>query len=459
MNQLLRRTLILTAVLAGGATLMAQEHATFIKNNGERISGMVESRTVGRSLFNRTPSFLVNVNNRQVQVPMTDVAVIDFDSGATPSTRELNALPTDGNHLLVLRNGSQREGRLVNVVAGDAVRWTYEPGDTEDIPMRDVRRIYLNPQGARNAYRYNAGQYEYGDNQYGNGQYGNGSNHPDGNRSGGLLTPSTELEVPANVAWTDTGMDVRAGEMVIFVANGQIMFGRDASMTASPEGNPAMKNQSYPVPGASVGTLIGRVGRTAPFVIGTNRRAIQMPANGRLRLGVNDDGRGDNSGVFHVVIRDVGNGTMGNGSAGPQGRAYGYPGNRGNGYGGGYGDLLSPSTGLQVQANVAWTDSGIDVQAGDMLSFSPSGEVRWGRGGGDTASADGNSASIRDSYPVRGAPVGALIGRVAGLAPFMIGSNTGAIRMPASGRLLLCVNDDDRRDNSGAFNVVIRRAR
>src|SRR5438128_4270443 len=134
---------------------------------------------------------------------MSEVAVIDFDlGGARPSIRELNALPNNGNHFLVLRNGSQREGRLVDFVSGDAGRWSYEPGDTEDIPMRDIRRIYLNPDGARNAYNYNAGQ-DGNQGRHGDNQYGDGSNQPYRNRSGGLLTPSTELEVPANVAWTD----------------------------------------------------------------------------------------------------------------------------------------------------------------------------------------------------------------------------------------------------------------
>src|SRR4030095_15335113 len=123
------------------------------------------------------------------------------------------------------------------------------------------------------------------------------------------------------------------------------------------------------------------------------------------------------------------------------------------------GGLLSPSSGLQVPATASWTDTGIDVQAGDMLSFAANGEVRWGRGGGDTSPADGNPAAMRNSYPLRGAPVGTLIGRVGNSAPFPIGTNTGAIRMPASGRLILGVNDDDRRDNSGAFNVVVRYAR
>jgi hypothetical protein len=34
---------------------------------------------------------------------------------------------------------------------------------------------------------------------------------------------------------------------------------------------------------------------------------------------------------------------------------------------------------------------------------------------------------------------------------------SSAIRMPVDGRLLLGVNDDQRNDNSGAFDVVIRR--
>jgi hypothetical protein len=93
-----------------------------------------------------------------------------------------------------------------------------------------------------------------------------------------------------------------------------------------------------------------------------------------------------------------------------------------------------------------------------MLSFDTKGQVRWGRGAGDTASADGNPASIRNSYPMRGAPVGTLIGRIGNSAPFQIGTSTGAIRMPASGRLRLSVNDDNRTDNSGAFDVVVRQA-
>jgi len=447
----MRRMLILVALLASGAILSAQERATFIKNDGERITGLLESRTVSRGFFNRSSSFLMNVNNQQVQVPVSDVAVIDF-TGGRPSTRELNTLPNDGSQLLVMRNGSQSEGRLVTFGNDDTVRWTDDWGGTENIPMRQISRIYLNPSNARAAvdnsqYGYNNGNRNYQYDQY-NQNYGGQVN--------GLLTPPNGLEVPADVAWTDTGINVRAGDMLSFSANGEVQFGNDQSMRSSANGNGGMRSQSYPVPSMTVGALIGRVGRSAPFAIGGSRRAIQMPANGRLFLGVNDDALTDNSGAFNVVIRGNGQVSSVQNGNGPNGRANGYYRNRGA-YGAG--GMLTPSNGLQVPATTPWTDTGIDVQAGDMLSFSANGEIRWGTGGGDTANADGNTASMRNSYPLRGAPVGTLIGRVGNSAPFPVGTNTGAIRMPVNGRLFLGINDDDRRDNSGAFNVVVRYAR
>ena len=54
-------------------------------------------------------------------------------------------------------------------------------------------------------------------------------------------------------------------------------------------------------------------------------------------------------------------------------------------------------------------------------------------------------------------PVGGLIGRVGNSAPFPIGSNTQPIRMPATGALMLGVNDNELGDNSGFFSVVITR--
>ena len=50
---------------------------------------------------------------------------------------------------------------------------------------------------------------------------------------------------------------------------------------------------------------------------------------------------------------------------------------------------------------------------------------------------------------------GALIGRVGGSEPFLIGDERGPIRMRESGRLSLGVNDDFLEDNRGSFRVTI----
>ena len=69
-----------------------------------------------------------------------------------------------------------------------------------------------------------------------------------------------------------------------------------------------------------------------------------------------------------------------------------------------------------------------------------------------------NDATRRPDYPVTAMPVGGLIGKVGNSAPFPIGSNTQPIVMPAAGRLMLGVNDNDWSDNSGFFSVVITKS-
>ena len=62
-----------------------------------------------------------------------------------------------------------------------------------------------------------------------------------------------------------------------------------------------MTSGNYPVKSAPAGTLIGRVGNSAPFVIGSQTE-ITTPADGRLFFGVNDDHYADNNGFFSVGI-------------------------------------------------------------------------------------------------------------------------------------------------------------
>ena len=107
---------------------------------------------------------------------------------------------------------------------------------------------------------------------------------------------------------------------------------------------------------------------------------------------------------------------------------------------------------VQVDAKQPWTDSGITVRAGDHVVFRASGDIDVLTGQGLSAGPAGTPA-VKGNYPVAGASAGALIARVGTGRPFLVGSSTEPIRMPANGRLFLGINDDHLGDNSGAFSV------
>jgi hypothetical protein len=106
-----------------------------------------------------------------------------------------------------------------------------------------------------------------------------------------------------------------------------------------------------------------------------------------------------------------------------------------------------------VSADVAWNDSGIDVRAGQTVYFEAQGRVRWGRDRQDGPAGERNSPS-NPNRPMGNRNAAALIGRI-GNDLFFIGDDAGPVRMRASGRLFLGVNDDVLTDNSGNFRVVV----
>ena len=77
---------------------------------------------------------------------------------------------------------------------------------------------------------------------------------------------------------------------------------------AGPDGADGFQSNrtNYPYPGMAVGGLVAKVGNDKPFAIGSIGTPISMPDNGRLYLGINDDGFGDNSGAFYVKITRAG---------------------------------------------------------------------------------------------------------------------------------------------------------
>ena len=101
-------------------------------------------------------------------------------------------------------------------------------------------------------------------------------------------------------------------------------------------------------------------------------------------------------------------------------------------------------------------DTGIDVQARDLLFFEATGTIRLGDDDDrDVATPDGaprgNHSLDVQMLTQRG---GALVGRIGHSPPFFVGSS-GLVVAPTIGRLYLGVNDDDFRDNIGAFEVTI----
>jgi hypothetical protein len=106
-------------------------------------------------------------------------------------------------------------------------------------------------------------------------------------------------------------------------------------------------------------------------------------------------------------------------------------------------------------ANAGWTDTGIDVRAGQPLYFQASGQWRWGPNRRDGAEGENNSP-VNRNRPLPDRPAAALIGRIGDRAEFFfVGNDPGPYRARASGRLYLGINDDVLTDNSGGLRVTV----
>jgi hypothetical protein len=110
---------------------------------------------------------------------------------------------------------------------------------------------------------------------------------------------------------------------------------------------------------------------------------------------------------------------------------------------------------VRVNGNLQWTDTGMDVRAGDRIQFNANGQVAYAPG--DVTGPSGARAGRNDLYPVPTMGPGGLIARVGDGTPFPIGAGARQLTMPANGRLYLGVNDDIHADNTGSFQVNVRR--
>ncbi len=279
-----------TTVLLAGALLVpgqvlaqGSDDITVLLRSGERVSGRLEDLN-GGTLFVRVSP------NDQRKLPVADVALIDYVGGAQglPETELGSARGAD--HVLVMRNSQLVSGRLTDIEGGvgsdkPAERRVYvfrtTGGEERRVAAEQIGRVYL-------------------------GQFPSGQAGQAGSADSKLSMPESAagVRVPANQAWTATGIRVNEGQNVTFSVQGEVQLSAAADNRATAAGAEGGRRAAdrAPLPSALAGALVGRVGNGAPFGIG-NQTNVPMPATGELFLGVNDDEVGDNSGGFVVDVR------------------------------------------------------------------------------------------------------------------------------------------------------------
>ena len=110
------------------------------------------------------------------------------------------------------------------------------------------------------------------------------------------------IRVNSQNRWTDTGITVRAGDVIRFQTSGQVQLSDNSSDMAGVAGSVQRRTApDAPISGVLAGALIGRIGAYSPFGVG-DQGQITAPVSGRLYLGVNDDHLLDNRGEFVVTL-------------------------------------------------------------------------------------------------------------------------------------------------------------
>lgn len=262
--------LVLALGLAGTAT--AQERATLLLKSGERVSGQLVD--MGGS------DFTVRVSGDDRRIPIRDVVVVDFTGNAQnlPSA-EINRVG-GGRNVLVTRGGEVVEGKLYDIGGRRPLRITFTTsGHDRDYSSNDVGRIYLARPGAAAT-----------------GTTGTPVTGGEGSRT---------IQVPANRAWTATGITVRKGEVVRFSSSGEVRLSGSVDDRSGVNGRQGAYAPRASAPRVVLGGLIGRVGNGDPFGIG-GQESVPMPNDGQLYLGVNDASFQDNSGEYTVVVTAAG---------------------------------------------------------------------------------------------------------------------------------------------------------
>jgi hypothetical protein len=118
----------------------------------------------------------------------------------------------------------------------------------------------------------------------------------------GTAGRSRAVHVNSQYRWTDTGIDVRAGQVVTLDASGTIQMSDNPQDTATPAGSTTGRRApDAPILNQLAGAMLARIGDYGPIFVG-DRQSFNAPVSGRLYFGVNDDHLPDNRGEFIVNV-------------------------------------------------------------------------------------------------------------------------------------------------------------
>ncbi len=123
--------------------------------------------------------------------------------------------------------------------------------------------------------------------------------------------------------------------------------------------------------------------------------------------------------------------------------------------------LAAQTKEFDIPASSNWVDTGIDLQPGDTLKFTATGQIQYAgaRGASDPNGMSRGWSDLIRQLPVNEAGRGALVGRIGSSAAaraFLIGTQREA-RAPIAGRLFLGVNQGAIDNGSGGYHVKVDR--
>ncbi|MGE0451497.1 MAG: hypothetical protein AB7Q29_18130 [Vicinamibacterales bacterium] len=266
--------LVTAGMLLPGLPALAQNDATIVMTSGERKPAQNIGFVDRRDLIVRT-SF-----QAEPRIPISDVAYIDF--GGTP---DVPVGLSGSQEAVVLRDGTILKGQVQRIGHVDndnhetpyLVSFRTSAGENRDFRGPQLARIYFHEPPGASQTASSVGTTGIQD--------------------------TRAMTVDAKQQWVTTMITVRNGDRLHFSATGEITVSENrAADIAGPDGHrEARVDRGAPLSTAPVGALIGRVGNSRPFAIGSDAD-VTMPASGMLFLGVNDGYLTDNEGAFRVEI-------------------------------------------------------------------------------------------------------------------------------------------------------------